>query len=266
MPTKWTADSLNQHLSTSSYVGGFFPSMADAEALAQFGDAVTISASAHPHLARWRSHIEHLKLNPDCIRIGGLGSPGVKSAVATQRQPPVAPAAASAGAAAKHGFRDSTICEKLARVGVAITADPIAKRNAAGRLEGHSTHNYFMHDKKDKTKLLLVTLPQSSNIDLKKLAALLKLKEVRFCSEGESLLGSQKGCVTPLSLIYDEDRKVEWVVEATLLEDSCWPWRLGTSPDDCDPSDITVADVPKQALESLLSPAGHWDSKHVVSL
>merc|ERR1712107_6027 len=110
-------------------------------------------------------------------------------------------------------------------------------------------------------KKWLVTVRQASTIDIKELAKLLGCKELRLCSEGEELLGSQKGCITPLSLIYDSDGVVKWAVDETLLSSGS-PLRLGTSGSDQAP--VTVADVTLDMLESLLSPNGHWPSKSVL--
>lgn len=57
----------------------------------------------------------------------------------------VAPKAASA---CEHGFCDGTLPEALTGLGAPIIVDPVGKLNAAGRLEGHSTHNFFVYDKK----------------------------------------------------------------------------------------------------------------------
>lgn len=158
---------------------------------------------------------------------------------------------------AAHGFADEAVVERLAALGVHLKRDPIARADAAGRLEGHTTHNFFVHDKKDKAKRMLVTLKQASTVNIKALAGLVGCKELRLCGEGETLLGSQKGCVTPLSLLYDQARQVEWVVDAALLEDPDI-WRLGTSAMDAPQG--TVADVPVAVLKDLLTGTGHWQA------
>lgn len=162
-----------------------------------------------------------------------------------------------AGVQASHGFRDGKVSDALAAVGAAITADPVGQLNEAGRLRGHSTHNFFVHDKKDKEKRMLVTIAQSSAVAMKDIPSLVGSKEVRLCTEGDSLLGSAKGCITPLSLVYDENCKVQWYLDDALLTEEVW--RLGTSEEGT--SAGTVADVPVARLQDLLGPTGHWASK-----
>jgi len=161
-----------------------------------------------------------------------------------------------------HGFCDDTLPEALKGLSAPIIVDPVGKLNAAGRLEGHSTHNFFVHDKKDKEKRMLVTVAQNSLLDMKAIPGLVGCKEVRLCSEGDTLLGSTKGCVTPISLFYDRSKKVQWFVDGSLLADSSACWRLGTSGDGPNPG--TVANVPLATLAELLAPTGHWNSKKVL--
>eukprot|EP00931_Biecheleriopsis_adriatica_P118442 TRINITY_DN93853_c0_g1_i1.p1 TRINITY_DN93853_c0_g1~~TRINITY_DN93853_c0_g1_i1.p1 ORF type:complete len:431 (-),score=86.93 TRINITY_DN93853_c0_g1_i1:198-1469(-) len=161
---------------------------------------------------------------------------------------------------AAHGFRDSKVADALASLGSPITVDPIGCTNAAGRLEGHTTHNFFVYDKKDKEKRLLVTVAQSSAVDMKAIPDIVGAKEVRLCAEGDTLLGSAKGCVTPLSLLYDSGKKVQWFVDEALLSEACW--RLGTSGEGVMPG--TIADVPVAVLKDILAPTGHWDSKRPI--
>lgn len=162
-----------------------------------------------------------------------------------------------AGAQVPHGFRDCKVTDALAALGAAITVDPVGQLNEAGRLQGHSTHNFFVHDKKDKEKRMLVTVAQSSTLAMKDISSLVGSKEVRLCTEGDSLLGSAKGCITPLSLLYDEGCKVQWFVDDALLTEKVW--RLGTSAEGTAPG--SVADVPVARLQDLLGPTGHWASK-----
>ena len=171
-------------------------------------------------------------------------------------------AAPGAALASDHGYCDGTLPEALTGLGAPIIVDPVGKLNAAGRLEGHSTHNFFVHDKKNKEKRMLVTVAQASSLDMKAIPGLVGCKEVRLCSEGDTLLGSSKGCVTPLSLFYDQSKKVQWFVDGSLLADSSACWRLGTSGDGANPG--TVANVPVTKLAELLAPTGHWSSKKVL--
>lgn len=161
-----------------------------------------------------------------------------------------------------HGFRDTKVLEALSSFGVTVVVDPIGRMNTAGRLEGHSTHNFFVHDKKDKQKRMLITVGQASTLDMKAIPDIVGCKEVRLCNDGATLLGSAKGCITPLSLLYDESNSVQWFVDDTLLADEMANWRLGTSEEGVEQG--TVADVPVSKLREFLSPTGHWSSKRTV--
>lgn len=158
-----------------------------------------------------------------------------------------------------HGFVDESLPTRLDELGVPLLNDPcVGQKNAEGRLEGHSTHNFFVHDKKNKDKRFLVTVRQASKIEIKSLASILGVKELRMCTEGETLLKSKKGCITPLSLFYDVEGKVPWIVDELLLGET--HWRLGTSSMD---SESTVVDIGLQNLETLLKVSGHWVNKTV---
>lgn len=151
---------------------------------------------------------------------------------------------------------------RLRALGIELMMDPVSRLNALGRPEGHATHNLLVRDKRDKERRYLVTLRQSSPADLKALAGTLGCKELRLCADGEALLGSRRGCLTPLSLLYDEPARVQWAVDEALLEPGAGPWRLGTSADGAAVG--TVADVPPAALEALLTATGHWQAKLVI--
>jgi len=185
-----------------------------------------------------------------------------KASVATQSKGKGPKAGANAAPTGVHGFCDGALQEALTGLGAPIIVDPVGKLNAAGRLEGHSTHNFFVHDKKDKEKRMLVTVAQASSLDMKAIPGLVGCKDVRLCSEGDTLLGSSKGCVTPLSLFYDRSKKVQWFVDGSLLADSSAHWRLGTSGDGANPG--SVADVPVTKLAELLAPTGHWNAKKIL--
>merc|ERR1711862_83384 len=108
---------------------------------------------------------------------------------------------------------------------------------------------------------MLLTVAQSSTLDMKAIPEIVGAKEVRLCTEGDSLLGSAKGCITPLSLTYDKGKKVQWLVDDALLAaGQCW--RLGTSDESAQPG--TVVDIPVAKLEKLLGATGHWASKKII--
>jgi len=109
---------------------------------------------------------------------------------------------------------------------------------------------------------MLITVGQASTLDMKAIPDIVGCKEVRLCNDGATLLGSAKGCITPLSLLYDDSNSVQWYVDEMLLADEMANWRLGTSEEGVEQG--TVADVPVAKLKELLSPTGHWTSKHTV--
>eukprot|EP00928_Gymnodinium_smaydae_P024571 TRINITY_DN19842_c0_g1_i2.p1 TRINITY_DN19842_c0_g1~~TRINITY_DN19842_c0_g1_i2.p1 ORF type:complete len:321 (-),score=77.03 TRINITY_DN19842_c0_g1_i2:131-1093(-) len=182
---------------------------------------------------------------------------GGKVAKSSPKAAPAKAPVASTVASVAHGFRDQRVADALSARGVGIVADPIGRLDSTGRLEGHSTHNFFVYDKKDKDKRMLITVARACTIDMKALPGLVGAKELRLCGDGEALLGSAKGCVTPLSLLYDDGRTVQWFVDDALL--GLEQWRLGTSGEGTSPG--SVADVPVSALQGLLGATGHWASK-----
>merc|ERR1712060_956347 len=111
------------------------------------------------------------------------------------------------------------------------------------------------YDKKSKEKRFLVTVAQSSGVDMKAIPEIVGCKEVRLCTEGDSLLGSRKGCITPLGLHYDGDKKIQWFLDAALLSDASASWRLGTSEEGTQPG--TVVDIQVATVEKLLTSTGH---------
>ena len=77
-----------------------------------------------------------------------------------------------------HGVKDELVASKLAAKAVNIMVDPIGKTDDRGRFIGHSTHNFFLHDKKGTDKCL-VTVSQHSGMDIKGLGRMLGYKEAR---------------------------------------------------------------------------------------
>eukprot|EP00747_Dinoflagellata_sp_TGD_P208220 gnl/TRDRNA2_/TRDRNA2_81732_c0_seq1.p1 gnl/TRDRNA2_/TRDRNA2_81732_c0~~gnl/TRDRNA2_/TRDRNA2_81732_c0_seq1.p1 ORF type:complete len:369 (+),score=71.28 gnl/TRDRNA2_/TRDRNA2_81732_c0_seq1:64-1170(+) len=161
-----------------------------------------------------------------------------------------------------HGFRDDSLIKKLEALDIHLINDPIERKKAAVAFEGHSTQSLFVHDKQDEGKRYLITLRHDCKIDLKQLAGIVGCAELGPCPEAQTLLGSQDGCITPLSLAYDVDEKVDWVVDGTLLVNESEVLRFRTSAEGFQPT--TVAEVPVFLLKDLLSWNGHWDSKKVV--
>lgn len=158
-----------------------------------------------------------------------------------------------------HGFEDGFVVSKLADNGVGVVKDPIGQLNDRNRFKGHTTHNFFIYDKKGKGKTCLVTLCQESTEDIKSLGKLLGFKEARHCQDCEGKLGSKKGCVSPLSLLYDKDG-IQWYLDEKLLDLKLW--RIGVSSSE-EPAGH-VADVPLAVLQKILKESGHWDARQLL--
>ncbi len=91
---------------------------------------------------------------------------------------------------------------------------------AIGQLKGAKTKNLFLRDKKHG--LFLVTACHDAKTDTKTIASLLKLSgaNLRFADAAtlERVLGVTQGSVGPLALLNDNDKQVNFVLDAALLE------------------------------------------------
>ena len=150
------------------------------------------------------------------------------------------------------GFRDNFVVSKLNSRGVRIVKDPISV---------HTTRNVFIQDKMVKQKMCLVTVCQDALVDINVLGQLLGYTEPVPCQDYEGKLGSKKGSVSVLSLLYDGG-SVRWCVDERLL--ALPEWRIGISPKTNGVG--YVADVPLQFLKELLQETGHWTSMQVISV
>ena len=84
------------------------------------------------------------------------------------------------------------------------------------RLSGAHTKNLFLKDAKGQ--LWLISAEQDARIDLKRLPGLIGSGRLSFGSAVlmESTLGVTPGSVTAFALVNDRDRKVRFVLDATL--------------------------------------------------
>ena len=87
--------------------------------------------------------------------------------------------------------------------------------------------NLFVRDQKGK-KHFLVTVHNSTKIDLKLLGELLGAGKLSFASAErlQKFLGVEAGCVSPLGVINDTENKVTVVFEEKLADEA----RLGVHP------------------------------------
>jgi len=159
-----------------------------------------------------------------------------------------------------HGFKDSLVVSMLADKGVGIVKDPIGQTDGRSRFKGHTTHNFLIYDKKAKGKPCLVTLAQESTADIKSLGVELGFKEPRHFPDCEGKLGSKKGCVSPLSLLYDKEN-IQWYLDESLLKMKLW--RIGVSSAEVEEEACHIVDLPVSVLQEMLRDTGHWDTKKI---
>lgn len=78
--------------------------------------------------------------------------------------------------------------------------------------------NLFVRDDKKRSYYLL-TIQKDKTVNLKELRSLLNSRPLSFASEEDlsSYLGLQKGAVSPLGILNDNDRKVEVIIDEDLL-------------------------------------------------
>lgn len=96
------------------------------------------------------------------------------------------------------------------------------------QLPGLPNKNLFLRDK--KKNYILVILPASKQLNLKKLETDLQMKGLSFASEDrlQEILGVSKGSVTPLGLVNDSVKKVSVFIDRALWEQEwihCHPLR-----------------------------------------
>ena len=87
-----------------------------------------------------------------------------------------------------------------------------------GTIPGGHTKNLFLKDKKDT--VFLVVAAEDARIDLKTLHSRLGAARFSFGSADlmRELLGVEPGAVTPFGVINDSDRRVNVVLDATMME------------------------------------------------
>ncbi len=97
------------------------------------------------------------------------------------------------------------------------------------KLENEIAKNLFLRDDK-KMRYILLVLQKEKQVNLRELAKKINSRPLSFASE-ESLhrfLGLSKGSVTPLGILNDESRKVEVMIDSSLLSYHC----IGVHPND----------------------------------
>lgn len=110
--------------------------------------------------------------------------------------------------------------------------------------------NLFVRDDKKK-RYFIVVLQKNKTADLKSLRQLLNCRPLSFASEGDlqRYMSLNKGAVTPLGILNDDDCKVEVVVDQDVLKFE----RIGVHPND---NTATVWMAPKD-LETVIKSHGN---------
>jgi len=90
----------------------------------------------------------------------------------------------------------------------------------AQKIEGTHYKNLFLQDAAKRFYLAVVL--DSKKVDLKKLAQQINSKRLSFASSEDlrASLGVMPGCVTPLALINDPDKKVTVVIDRDILREN----------------------------------------------
>ncbi|MDD3028856.1 MAG: prolyl-tRNA synthetase associated domain-containing protein [Alphaproteobacteria bacterium] len=88
------------------------------------------------------------------------------------------------------------------------------------KIEGAHYKNLFLQD--TAKRVYLVVVLDSKKVDLKKLAQQINSKRLSFASPAclEATLGIMPGCVTPLALINDPEKKVKVVIDRDILREN----------------------------------------------
>ena len=153
---------LNDHLSTRSYIEGYKPSAADSALLPQL--SASIDSTKYPHAARWLNHIASFS---PLIRKSWSGSAGATSGAAPTKggKPAAAPAPAAADDDDDDDFMaslsDDDEDEDAGNAAQALIAKKNAEREAAKRAtKGAPTA---------KSSLILDIKPEDSETDMNEL-------------------------------------------------------------------------------------------------
>jgi Ala-tRNA(Pro) deacylase len=88
--------------------------------------------------------------------------------------------------------------------------------------KGEILKNLFLRDNKGK-RYFLVSIKKEKRARLDELQRKLDCGRLSFASEQKlmELLGLEKGSVTPLGILNDESRKVEYVLDADIAPEQC---------------------------------------------
>jgi len=110
--------------------------------------------------------------------------------------------------------------------------------------------NLFLRDDKKKCFLLLV-LSKDRKVDLKALSKKMNCRPLGFASEDllKECLGLTKGSVTPFGILNDEERKVDVLIDRTLLSLK----RIGIHPND----NTTTVFLTLKDLETVVTDHGN---------
>lgn len=123
---------------------------------------------------------------------------------------------------------------------------------------GDDAKNLFVRDDK-KRSFYLITVRGDKRVDLKEFRKTYGTRPLRFASEDSlmSIMQLISGAVTPLGLLNDEERKVEFYIDEDFMKGS---GRIGVHPND------NTATVWLQASDLVKLIEDHGNPVHVISV
>ena len=123
---------------------------------------------------------------------------------------------------------------------------------------GDDAKNLFVRDDK-KRSFYLITVRGDKRVDLKEFRKTYGTRPLRFASEDSlmSIMQLISGAVTPLGLLNDEERKVEFYIDEDFMKGS---GRIGVHPND------NTATVWLQASDLVKLIEEHGNPVHVITI
>merc|ERR1712142_90001 len=109
---------------------------------------------------------------------------------------------------------------KLVKHAPVFTVETMMQQPELKDQPGQVVKNLFVKDKKAK-ELWLITVRHDLEFKLTSLAKHLKVKDFRMADEQQmiDLLGVERGCATPMALMNDKDKSVNFIYDADLQND-----------------------------------------------
>ena len=123
---------------------------------------------------------------------------------------------------------------------------------------GDDAKNLFVRDDK-KRNYYLITVKGDKRVDLKEFRKTYETRPLRFASEDDlmAIMKLISGAVTPLGLLNDDERKVQFYIDEDFMAGS---GRIGVHPND------NTATVWLQASDLIKLIEEHGNSVHVITV